>query len=108
MESAELIVEVKLDVLDDPFKVTPDDKGLLCDTLGQMTRYATAHLAAQFHTHAFSVLVFPKWARLMRWDRAGVVVSERISLNQSHLAEFFWRFNHADAEDRGHDHCHSF
>jgi hypothetical protein len=30
-------------------------------------------------------------------------VSERMSLNQSHLAEFSRRFNHADAEERGHD-----
>jgi hypothetical protein len=32
IESAELIVEVKLDILDDPCRVTPDDKGLLCDS----------------------------------------------------------------------------
>ena len=109
IESAELIVEAKLDIQDDPFKDTPDDKGLLCDsdrsrqTLGQMTRYATAHLAAQFHTHVFSILLFPESARLLRWDRAGVIVSQRISLDKSRLAEFFWRFNNADAKDRGHD-----
>jgi hypothetical protein len=76
IESAELIVEVKLDVLDDPLAsyVT------VTYTLGQLTRYATAHLAAQFRTHVFSILVFPKWARLMRWDRAEAVPPRRVFL----------------------------
>ncbi|KAF8498369.1 hypothetical protein BU17DRAFT_72336 [Hysterangium stoloniferum] len=40
------------------------------DTLGQITLYATAHQAAQFRTHVFLVLVFPKYARFTRWDRS--------------------------------------
>ena len=109
IKSAELIVEAELDIQDDPFNDTPDDKGLLCDsdgtrqTLGQMMRYATAHLAAQFRIHVFSILPFPKPARLLRWDRAGVIVSDCVSLDKSQFAEFFWRFNNADAKDRGHD-----
>ena len=80
VESAELMVEAKSNEQDDPFKVKPTVEGFLCDderarqTLGQLTSYATAHLAAQFRTHVFSVLRFPKSARLMRWDRAGIIV----------------------------------
>ena len=109
IESAELMVEAKYSEQNDPFKDSPDDKDFLCDndrarrTLGQVTSYATAHLAAQFRTHIFSILLFRKSARLMWWDRAGVIVSERIPLNESKLTQFFWRFSNATAEDRGHD-----
>ena len=107
--SAELMVEVKISDQSDPFNDPPNDKGLLCDserarqTLGQVTRYATAHLASQFRTHVFSILLFTKSARLMRWDRAGLIVSEPIALDKPELAQFFWRFNNANAKDRGYD-----
>ena len=109
VETAELMVEVKLNEQDDPFKVKPTVEGFLCDserprqTLGQLTSYTSAHLAAQFRTHVFSVLLFSKSARLMRWDRAGVIVSDRIPLDSSVLTQFFWRFSNADAMKRGHD-----
>jgi hypothetical protein len=106
VESAELMVEVKISEGDDPFK---DEGSLLHDsdrsrqTLGQVTSYATAHLAAQFCTHVFSILLFSQSVRLMRWDRAGLIVSERISLDNPALTQFFWRFNNAKAKDRRHD-----
>ena len=109
VQSAELMVEVKFDEQDDPFEEAPTDEGFLCSddrarqTLGQLTSYATAHLAAQFRTHVFSILLFRESARLMRWDRAGVIVSERIRLDKSELTQFFWRFNDANATERGHD-----
>ena len=109
VESAELMVEAKYDDNDDPFEVHPTDKGLFREgdrpkqTLGQVTNYATAHLAAQFRTHIFSILYFRKAARLMRWDRAGVIVSERIQIDSLDFKTFFWRFNHASFEERGHD-----
>ena len=68
-----------------------------------MTSYATAHLAAQFHTHVFSVLLFRDTARLIQWDRAGLIISERIPLDSPELKQFFWKFSNADAIGRGHD-----
>ena len=109
VEGAELMVEAKFNEQDDPFKEVPTAEGFLSDsdrarqTLGQVTSYATAHLAAQFRTHIFSILLFRKSARIMRWDRAGVIVSERIPLDTPELAQFFWRFSHAEAMGRGHD-----
>ena len=109
VESAELMVEAKIHQDDDPFKDVPPSDDFMCDndrarqTLGQLTCYATAHLAAQFRTHVFSILLLPESARLMRWDRAGLIVSERIPLNSPALKQFFWRFNNADAMGRGHD-----
>jgi hypothetical protein len=81
MTQTEMIVEFKNAVGDDAF----NDKGPFehnstnaRDTLGQVTLYATAHQAAQFRIHVFLVLVFPKYARFMRWDRSGVIVTERV------------------------------
>ncbi|KAF8521191.1 hypothetical protein BU17DRAFT_32639, partial [Hysterangium stoloniferum] len=48
-----------------------------CDTLGQITLYATAHQAAQFRTHVFLVLVFPKYVRFMCWDCSGIIIMEK-------------------------------
>ncbi|KAH9486317.1 hypothetical protein JR316_0000381 [Psilocybe cubensis] len=74
--------------------------------LGQICSYATAHMANQFRTHVFSVLVFCDYARILYWDRAGVVVTEQISLNPSGaqpLAEFFARYARATPTERGVD-----
>ena len=39
----------------------------------------------------------------MWWDRAGVIVSERILLDTWVLARFFWKFSNAEAKVRGPD-----
>jgi hypothetical protein len=109
VERAELMVEAKFIQQDDPFEEEPTAEGFLSNndrarqTLGQVTSYATAHLAAQFRTHAFSILLFRETARIMRWDRSGVIVSERIPLDEPQLTEFFWRFSNASPTERGHD-----
>ncbi|GJJ09181.1 hypothetical protein Clacol_003403 [Clathrus columnatus] len=71
--------------------------------LGQITAYAAAQHAAQFRTHIFSVLVFPEHARLFRWDRSGVVVTERFPLCSQYFMEFFHLYNHATPHARGLD-----
>jgi Fungal protein kinase len=75
------------------------------DTLGQICSYATAHAAAHFRIHLFSLLVFPQYARLLFWDRAGVIVTHQIDLKKhaSVLAEFFWRYQHMSRTQRGYD-----
>ena len=62
-------------------------------------------MAAQFRTHVFSLLILPKYARLLRWDRAGVIVTKEIPIDgsESALAEFYWRYSHATPDVRGHD-----
>ena len=98
IESAELmpVVEVKFDEQDDPFEEVPTDEGFLFggdrtrQTLGQVVSYTAAHFVAQFRTHVFSILLYRESARLMRWDRAGVIVSEHIRLDKSELTQFFF------------------
>ncbi|KAF8873779.1 hypothetical protein BD779DRAFT_1679046 [Infundibulicybe gibba] len=81
---AEIIPEFNYADTDDPFTDRPKlswssddpesferDSRATRDTLGQITLYAAAHLAAQFRTHIFSLLVFREHSRLLRWDRSG-------------------------------------
>jgi hypothetical protein len=108
IKKIEMMWEVKYGAEDDPFKAD-DRKDFHCetkdaiDTLGQITTYATAHMAAQFRSHIFSALVFRTYARLLRWDRSGVTVTGRISLSDPKFFDFFWRYNCATVAQRGWD-----
>jgi Fungal protein kinase len=74
-------------------------------TRGQIIAYALAQLGTQFRTFAFSVLVCGSFARLLRWDRAGAVVSSAFNYTQNpeYLADFFWRYNSFGSDKRGYD-----
>ena len=73
-------------------------------SLGQITSYVTSHLSAQFRTHAFLVLVVHNYARIMQWDRGGVVVTAPIYFTKEpHLFDFFIRYNYANSVMRGSD-----
>jgi hypothetical protein len=72
--------------------------------LGQITSYATSHLGAQFRTHVFLVLIVHNYARIIRWDRGGAVVTAPIRFNKEpHLFDFFVRYNYANPDIRGSD-----
>ncbi|KII87784.1 hypothetical protein PLICRDRAFT_54828 [Plicaturopsis crispa FD-325 SS-3] len=58
----------------------------------------------QHRNFAFSVAIMGDFARLVRWDRAGGIVSERFDYKETqHLGEFLWRFNHMSPAARGLD-----
>jgi hypothetical protein len=84
-----------------PF-VCSEGPGLL--NLGQITAYATSILSAQYRTHTFMVFIVKDYARLLRWDRGGVVFTEQIFFNEDPLLfDFLIRYNAADSKVRGHD-----
>jgi hypothetical protein len=100
----------------DPFVVSKSKSSTLCDnpfvkdsadsfrTLGQITSYATSHLSSQFRTHAFSILIVHNYARIIRWDYGGVIVTGPIYFNEEHhLFDFFIRYNYAKSDIRGSD-----
>jgi hypothetical protein len=104
----EVHVEVKYSHDDDPFQddAVPFERAtkMSKDTLGQITSYATAQFAMQFRTHMFSVLIFRKDARLIRWDRSGAIVTRRFNYCDTiHLLDFFRRYNDSSHEQRGVD-----
>ncbi|TFK62873.1 hypothetical protein BDN72DRAFT_929676 [Pluteus cervinus] len=109
-KTAELFLEFKFHKSADPF----EDKASLPfvrktkaahKTLGQISIYAIAQLAAQFRTHIFSMLVFPTYARILRWDRSGVIVTKKITFadNGGIITKFFEHLQTASPEIRGVD-----
>ena len=52
---------------------------------GQIISYATMLLGAQYHTHAFSVLIVEDHARLIRWDCSSAIVTEPINYNTEQI-----------------------
>ncbi|KAF9262606.1 hypothetical protein L218DRAFT_903553, partial [Marasmius fiardii PR-910] len=108
LTEAEVMVEVKFAPGDDPFR----DKGPYFetrviqgrDTRGQITMYATPQLAEQHRTHCFSVVIIGTYARIIRWDRAGVVVTSKFNYVKARwLAMFFHMYGSAKPEVRGVD-----
>jgi hypothetical protein len=107
-QNVELMIELKTDKAHDPFDDTNEemfksmtDEGK--NTLGQIAWYATCHLGMQARTCVFQVLVVQDYARFLRWDRAGAIVTNKIPLSHRSFSEFFWRFCRLDASQRGWD-----
>ena len=106
----EMCIEVKKEASQDPFDDTvnkPFEKTSDAAKLirGQITAYVTAQLGKQFRLFAFSVVIFGPMARVIRWDRAGAVVTEAFDYVQKPglLADFFKRFASLPPEGRGLD-----
>lgn len=86
--SVEFIIEFKWHTGNDPFcnpYTTEGGKSSFLrssnsatDTAGQITAYTAAQLGAQFRTCVYSILIVASYARLIRWDRSGAIVSEPI------------------------------
>ncbi|THU80557.1 hypothetical protein K435DRAFT_809789 [Dendrothele bispora CBS 962.96] len=72
--------------------------------LDQLAVHVAPPFTHQFRTHIFMALVRNDTARLIRWDRAGVIVTEAFFYTQElYLADFYCRFTHATDRARGHD-----
>lgn len=63
-------------------------------SMGQISRYAAKIMRRQFLAYCFTIFVCRKYAWLMRWDRAGLVISEPFDFIQQPqlLHQFFYRF----------------
>ena len=72
---------------------------------GQIISHTTWQLANQHRCFAFSVIFLDDYARFVRWDRSGAVVTELFKWKEdlAHLALFFWRFNCTSDAGRGYD-----
>ncbi|KAI9059517.1 hypothetical protein FKP32DRAFT_1606062 [Trametes sanguinea] len=73
--------------------------------LGQNAAYAIEIFARQHRGFLLSVSVSGRNARLIRWDRAGLIVSQAFEYTTfpQYLCEFFWRFAHLSDAQRGYD-----
>lgn len=111
----EMHIEMKALPTSDPFNkelepIEPEKRLFENDTvesrsvLGQLTLYAASQLARQHRLWIFSLAIFGNFARLFRWDRAGVVISDRFDYTSlDFLSQYFWRFARLTPIQRGHD-----
>ncbi|KZT19651.1 hypothetical protein NEOLEDRAFT_1141783 [Neolentinus lepideus HHB14362 ss-1] len=73
-------------------------------TRAQISDYARLMWHYQHRTFFFQVLIMKDFARLLRYDRAGVIVSEAFRYQKTpYLAQFFRAFSALDASRRGKD-----
>ncbi|KAI0273338.1 hypothetical protein BC834DRAFT_203931 [Gloeopeniophorella convolvens] len=82
--------------------VRPEDKyQRIC---GQLISYATEIHLHQYRVFSFGIVLFGPNARLLRWDRSGIIYTELFAWNKANtLFDFLWRFNHLSDAQRGHD-----
>ncbi len=118
MGYAAFIVEVKGSPSDDVFRdpksgddraeshfVTRSTDAKVVKRLGQQVSYATELCKRQHRHFCFSISICSHYARFIRWDRAGAIVSERFSVRDQPdlLCDFLWRFACASHAERGYD-----
>ncbi|RPD59210.1 hypothetical protein L226DRAFT_614047 [Lentinus tigrinus ALCF2SS1-7] len=73
--------------------------------LGQNIAYAAEVCGRQYRQCCYSVSLTGCHARLIRWDRAGAIVSAAFDLHKhpEYLCQFFWYFSQMSDEERGYD-----
>ena len=108
--AVELSIEVKLEeVSDDPIDEdavtfqpsSTERKG----NLGQVLSYSSILSEHQQRTHHFTLVILGQCACIVRWDRAGALVSKKFNYVEHPwmLGRFLWRFAHMSAAQRGHN-----
>ena len=116
---ADIIIEVKRDPKSDPFidakansvlghvfiRDTPSYLDKIEQTLGQIAAYAAAVCARQYRTHCFTISIFGPIARIIRWDRAGAIVSRAFNYHDEEqwLTEFARHYSNATYAQQGYD-----
>lgn len=104
-----LHIEFKTTDGDDPFDDKKPDfeaKALKRKhTLEQITSYAAQVFKYQHRCFLFTIIILGKFGRILRWDRAGTVVTERFDYHAQPdiLGDFFRRFSKLDEEAQGCD-----
>ncbi|CDO77506.1 hypothetical protein BN946_scf184912.g5 [Trametes cinnabarina] len=108
--SIELSIECKIDATkQDPFDdktKNPEASAITRkDVRGQIMCYAVLVFDNQHRVHHFTLLILGAMARLVRWDRSGVLVTHKFDYTKEpeKLAQFLWRFGRMTPAQRGHD-----
>ncbi|KAI0781765.1 hypothetical protein C8Q75DRAFT_704776, partial [Abortiporus biennis] len=74
-------------------------------SLGQIISYASSQFARQHRHFLFSVCIFNTYARIIRWDRAGAIVTEPIDYRKhpARFVDLFQRFDQMSDKQLGLD-----
>lgn len=75
------------------------------EVTGQITSYMAAWQVSQHRVHMYSFVVSGRFIQLLRWDRAGAIVSKRLNYveNPRPVLDFFHSLALMDAEELGWD-----
>ncbi|KAI0368999.1 hypothetical protein BV20DRAFT_421596 [Pilatotrama ljubarskyi] len=110
--SIELSIECKTKpVQDDPFEDDTNKGGPEATSIarkknrGQLMSYAVLVFENQHRTHHFTLVILGSKARIIRWDRSGVIVSKKFDYIEKPvlLGKFIWRYARMTPDQRGHD-----
>ncbi|KAI0311381.1 hypothetical protein OF83DRAFT_1151294 [Amylostereum chailletii] len=75
-----------------------------CQALGRSASFAQSMFENAPRVFAFSIILRDQQASFVRWDALGAIYSEWFDWTKTDLlADFFWRFGHLDAAQRGFD-----
>ena len=87
-----------------PFHVETDTESGI-HTHGQIAAYAGLAMSMSFRRHFFSILVLGRYARFIRWDRCGAIVTRRFDYTKHPLLvfNFYLRFGQLTPLQRGFD-----
>ncbi|KAJ3002583.1 hypothetical protein NUW54_g5770 [Trametes sanguinea] len=106
----ELSIECKTestqqDPLDDDSASPAAEAATRKDVLGQIMCYSVLVFDNQHRTHHFTLLILGPMARIIRWDRSGLLATNKFDYTKhpEYLARFLWRFGRMTPEQRGHD-----
>ena len=74
-------------------------------TRGQIAVYAGLSLSMTFRAHFFSILILGRYARFIRWDRRGAVVTHRFDYTKDPMLifNFYLRYGQLTPLQRGFD-----
>ncbi|KAH9484020.1 hypothetical protein JR316_0003499 [Psilocybe cubensis] len=103
------LFEVKTEDVDDKLPdLTADvekDTQISNQTRGQIAAYAGVVLSMAFRSHFFSMLIIGKYARFIRWDRRGAIVTHRFDYTKSPtlIFSFYRRYGQLTHRERGFD-----
>ena len=106
----ELLIKCKLEGVDqDPFDDSTEGGEVTAarrrEVLGQILSYVELAFEYQQREFVFMVLFLSKYARVLRFDRSGIIASEKLDYTKrgAELSEFLVRCACIDARSRGHD-----
>ncbi|KAG9227028.1 hypothetical protein CCMSSC00406_0009990 [Pleurotus cornucopiae] len=94
-----------VDILSDKSPLFESETFTAQQARGQLATYAVELCARQHRTHLFFVYLFYPYARFIRFDGAGALVSERFNftLDCTPLIRFFSRLSKMSRVERGYD-----
>ncbi|OJT13844.1 hypothetical protein TRAPUB_9614 [Trametes pubescens] len=85
--------------------VTEAERPAIQEAFGQNVSYASEVAMRQFRHVVYSVTMAGTSARLIRWDRAGAIVTRAFDIHRKPecLCRIFWCFSHVSDAERGYD-----